>query len=757
MTQAKNTIEKLIAHAKRRLVVTIVGWSLGLALPITCFVAMLGWLPLAASIWLGLGLFCAFLLFQLWRQKNAWPTSERVLKHLDRAFPVMQESAALLVQHPESLSQLQQAQQQHLSAQLQQLPFPQLLPVTKWRVAKKQFLIGAGLAVLFSLLSPFVPHGLGLNQLSDLAKTILPGSIQAEFENTHVWQIKIQPPAYTRLEAQSSTQPGLTVAQGSAVHWELNFPKSVKNLVVHNRPGESFELGNGKTFQWNQQLNQSGYYYLEYQSGKQAVKSDYFPLEIQPDQAPSIVVNQPLETRTEILPGGAKIFPLELEVGDDYGVAGGELVVTVAKGTGESVKFREKKMALSGWSEKPGTQQTLHATLTFSDWEAEPGDELYFYAQVWDNRHPEPNYTRSDTFFAVLLGGEEPMALDTEGILVKPVRAYFRSMRQIIIDTEKLLSQSDEISAAEFRRRSENLGVDQKVLRLRYGQFLGEEFESSIGAEGHTEEEANHHGHDHHDDHDHEHEHEDAKGGESDIPEDLHAHDHGPPESGIVEDTVVLNQNIKDLLPAGLLHDHDDAETASFFDPKMKLQLKEALSEMWSSELFLRTVEPGRSLPYQYRALKMIKELQQMSRVYEQKAGIETPPLEPEKKRLTGEHEKMASLRQIQTFQPETKEAVLRQFWQALQQPNAAIDERLLAQTKPLLESAALKEPGKYVKTLEAVDQLENRSEECGNCRAVLSETVWQLLPQIVPEPKRREQPNAPLGQRYFEKMGQDR
>ena len=58
---------------------------------------------------------------------------------------------------------------------------------------------------------------------------------------------------------------------------------------------------------------------------------------------------------------------------------------------------------------------------------------------------------------------------------------YFRSQRQIIIDTEKLIAKRKKITDKEFKSASNEIGFDQKTLRLRYGQYLGEEFENSIG------------------------------------------------------------------------------------------------------------------------------------------------------------------------------------------------------------------------------------------------------------------------------------
>jgi hypothetical protein len=69
------------------------------------------------------------------------------------------------------------------------------------------------------------------------------------------------------------------------------------------------------------------------------------------------------------------------------------------------------------------------------------------------------------------------------GIDIKP--EYFRSQRQIIIETEQLLKDRAGLTSEAFNTKSNDLGVDQKLLRLRYGKFLGEETDTEIG--GHNE------------------------------------------------------------------------------------------------------------------------------------------------------------------------------------------------------------------------------------------------------------------------------
>ena len=88
-------------------------------------------------------------------------------------------------------------------------------------------------------------------------------------------------------------------------------------------------------------------------------------------------------------------------------------------------------------------------------------------------------------------------------------------------------------------------------------------------------------------------------------------------------------------------HKHDIAEDATFFDPETKKQLKATLAEMWKSEGKLRLYKPAEALPFAYNALRLLKDLQQKSRVYVAKTSSKTTPLQPKEKRLTGELDKI--------------------------------------------------------------------------------------------------------------------
>ncbi len=221
----------------------------------------------------------------------------------------------------------------------------------------------------------------------------------------------------------------------------------------------------------------------------------------------------------------------------------------------------------------------------------EPGDELYFYIQAQDNLSQQ---SRTDVYIVAIQDTAQLLSMDglISGVNVKP--EYFRSERQIIMDSENLLRDRDRISKESFNNRSNDIGSDQKLLRLRYGKFLGEEAESDI----------------------------DPKADENDAVAD-------PKNYGNA--AVVLDK---------YTDKHDNAEDAQFFDPGVKAQLKATLTEMWKAELQLRLNNPQVALPFEYKALRLLKDLQQKSRMYVAKTAYNPAPLKMEK-RLTGDLDKI--------------------------------------------------------------------------------------------------------------------
>ena len=229
----------------------------------------------------------------------------------------------------------------------------------------------------------------------------------------------------------------------------------------------------------------------------------------------------------------------------------------------------------------------LQQRISLPSFGMQPGDELYFYVRATDNNR---NQTRSDIYIVHLPDTAQLMSLEglANNLSVKP--EYFRSQRQIIIETEQLLKEKDTISTEAFRNRCNNLGIDQKLLRLRYSKFLGEENE--------------------------------------------------PGEANIDEVAGISDFSNADKLKDAFTDKHDNAEDATYFEPGTKKQLQATLAEMWNAEMRLRTFTAQTALPFEYKALRLLKDLQQQSRAYVAKANFKTTPLDL-KKRLTGELSKI--------------------------------------------------------------------------------------------------------------------
>ena len=272
--------------------------------------------------------------------------------------------------------------------------------------------------------------------------------------------------------------------------------------------------------------------------------------------------------------------------------------------------------------------------------------------------------SRSDVYLVSIADTAELMSMAGLANGIDLVPEYFRSQRQIIIDTEKLIKDQQTMSVEDFKNKSNTLGIDQKLLRLRYGKFLGEEAETEIGG-----------------DHDHD--------------------DHG--NSG----EVVEFGNVQALMDE-YAHKHDMAEDATFFEPEVKAQLKAVLNEMWSAELRLRTFKLQEALPFEYKALRLLKDLQQKSRAYVAKTTLKAVKLKWDK-RLSGELDKITQPTNKATFEVEDKaNEELKLLLTVLDERKAGKvfkygDRELLRAGEAQLISAAANQPTAFLTALKSL------------------------------------------------------
>ncbi len=190
-----------------------------------------------------------------------------------------------------------------------------------------------------------------------------------------------------------------------------------------------------------------------------------------------------------------------------------------------------------------------------------------------------------------------------------------------------MIAKRKKTPPQEFNSISNEIGFDQKALRLRYGQYLGEEFENSIGGVNALPSDVETDGdflkgfvHDHDGG-----EHEAESGGHK----DEHNHE-GNKQNTDEKDPVVA-------ILEQYTHSHDDAETNTFYEQSTRSLLKMALEQMWQSELHLRLYEPEKAMPFEKKALEYLKLAQQKARTFVKKTSYDPPPIKEKEKRLTGE------------------------------------------------------------------------------------------------------------------------
>lgn len=713
MSEDKTILTELKNKYIRIRIAEILLLTLGLTLLLYCVLRIID-ITLGAQI--AVLLFASILVFtfRFFQLDLHRITEKSVASFLNTRYAELSGGVDLMLSKEESLSTLAQIQQKQTFKTLQSLKiqFPNqfkiLLPVVILAIAVFTTISVTDFKIKTdSVVSSNTEQSLKTNTIIE--------NLPAELSEAN---ISISPPSYTGLKNYAATDLNLSVPENSQVTWTLKLSQPVKKVGVLISSQDTAWL-TSKNDQWKLsiRLERSGFYHLVWKD-EETHASAYYKIEIKKDQPPVIELTN-LDQFTQVAFDSKKQIAANPTITDDYGLHDAYIIATVSKGSGESVKFREERIKFN--ETVSGKRVKAKQLLDLNKLGMEPGDELYFYIEALDNKTPLPNRTRTETYFITIPDTAQDVMAADGGLGVDLMPEYFRSQRQIIIDTEKLIRERKTISKQEFNSRSNELGYDQKVLRLRYGQFLGEEDESAPAT---TE--------NHDDDHD-----------ENEKPEDIikefgHQHD-TENEHNLVEEKDPTKRGVdgtkNDDLLAAFGHKHDTEESATFFFQSLKLKLKAALAQMWDAELYLRLYEPEKSLPYQYTALKLLKEISNDSRIYVHRTGFEPPPIK-EEKRLSADLNEVFNSTNV--FQHEknlrfTKISDALRIVEKLLAQNAqrisGKEKNTLVQSGNELAQAALENPS-LLEGLSALRQITDHAENIeSKSLLTLRKAYWQSLP----------------------------
>ena len=675
-----------LKHAARRRRAWIVAM---LSLPLVLAAGAMAWRVagaggLAVAIVIGATVTAALILRALRPLDDAWAA-----RQLDAQRPDLEDSTALLLTDPASLTRLQQLQRARVARRLDDSEPPDLRPPWPGRALALGWTLSAAIAAA-ALLAARQPIAIAPAE----SPPATAGETGAGEPRLVERRLDIEPPAYTGLPARREDALDAKLPAGATVRWRLRFepePASVE-LVFHDGSRTRLVHDAGS---WTAQrtMERSALYRVALGGSGSDAGRQLHRLEVTLDRPPAIRVVTPSQSVTLHEPGQRR-WLVEFEVGDDYGLGPARLHVTFAQGGGENVTVTERSLPVRGEGDLRLRRYTHRLDLASLGLAA--GDDVIVRLGVDDNRRPVPNSARSSSLILRWPPSTSTETAGMEGIVKQTMPAYFRSQRQVIIDTEALVAERRRLDPGRFVNRSDAIGVDQRLLRLRYGQFLGEEAEDTEHAGDTAQDEHGHEGENH--------------------PRDEQATEAGTRET----------------VTGRFGHIHDIPEAATLLDRETRELLRSALREMWQAELHLRQGQPERALPYEYRALDRIKQVQQASRIYLARVGLELPPIDMTR-RLTGEATGVRSRSDPLAASRGTVTPAA-SLWQMLSEPSAAGDaeasRRLLSGLAELEQWVGARESElpQGIEVLAAIDVLRN-DPQCVDCRSRLGALLWPLLP----------------------------
>ncbi|AEP31111.1 hypothetical protein [Brumicola nitratireducens] len=602
----------------------------------------------ALMLWLVLSitLFVIYFLYLLYRRK-ASPTYSELLHHLNREYPALEESAHLALFAPSDLSVLQSMQLQRVLPSLLNIlgssePILQLTSNRQKTFIRLLFTILASAVLVIGVISA---NHQEYSSESPVNVNVPKQKVVANYLPQLI--VSVNAPSYTQQPSFSQSELDINVLQGSVIEWLIPLDDNEgvdNNEGVNNNAEFELTLSNGdvlpfarieRGYSLTYVANAAAVYSIMQFTPSANFSTDIATLSVKMDAKPVIKIKQPLLTITELAKNSVPVLNTEVEISDDYGLSNVKIVASIAKGSGESVKFRDQTFSFDSSSQDSSSEdsesQVDDKNSYVKRWDLaaldmSPGDELYFSIHASDNKTPESQTSISPTRIVRWLEDEQ-QGITSDGVVIDFIPEYFKSQRQIIIETEALIEQQDSMSTEVFKRTSRALAIDQSDLKQSYGQYLGDEFESGVM---HTMEagpavpSADEHDHSDEDEgagneesnHDSEHSHEsDSSGGGNDQAIDLsgyqqvieqYGHNHGEVDIGFIK------------------------TSEGQINPKVLM--KRAVAEMWQAELHLQLSSPALALPYEKEALNYLNRAKQAERIYVKRLGFEPPPVSEERR-----------------------------------------------------------------------------------------------------------------------------
>ncbi len=553
------------------------------------------------------------------RHRLLWLDQARAVTYINAQVPELENAASLYfqVRSPNNdLEQLLLKRLQNCRIELDQLIEQQSFPMDRFWVN------GLGIVFFISIMVTLVGNII-VNFDTSRADIVEQLNIADDFRIMQSL-VTVVPPAYTNKQSFKQTSLDLSIPEGSEIKWSIEFNKDVSliNLVSTDKSPLAQSISNTFRHDISSIIFQSTLYRFEV-NDQENRKTDFHRIEVQSDVTPKIKWLSPEASVVEKFFRLAPSLKLAAEIKDDYGISKLQMIVTVAKGSGENVKFREKVVdvpfEINERHEADEVFVSFLQILNLNDYEMEAGDEMYLKLRAVDNKSPSPQTTDSSSLIIRWLEPSETEISD-DPIQIRFTAEFFRSQRQIIIDTEQLIAERMSVTEDMLREKSVDIGFSQKDLKEKYGQYLGDEFADETGGALVSHASISSHV-DLSKDHD---DHTEA------YSEEKHASEHHH-EKHENEFSNSNNSNLDDgrsALIEEYMHNHGHTEIAPLSQQDPKSLMKSAVAHMWQAEMYLMLSEPEKALPFEKEAYEYLRKAKQAERIYVQRLGFAPPPVD---------------------------------------------------------------------------------------------------------------------------------
>lgn len=382
--------------------------------------------------------------------------------------------------------------------------------------------------------------------------------------------VRVQPPAYSGLSAESFDDPATVAAlAGSRVRIEGR-GRDVRVLrdaetVAATTTGDRWRFTLAVPPR-AEALRLSG-------GGRERV------LVIEPiaDSVPNVRLDLP--ARDTVMRVAAGQLPLAATLEDDLGLADGSFEIIISSGDGELYEFRTLRLAFARFA--AGTREaSLSASLRLDSLNLKPGDLIHLRAVAADRNDVRgPGRGASETRTLRVARADEYDSVSVEPAPPSEPEKDALSQRMILQLTRELVARSRRIGPEPTTRQARVIAVDQTKLRQRVGQIVFQRLGEDEG----------------------EHQH---------FPGDGHAHGQEGPLNP--DQILAAAERAANADPTRSLDNHGD-ETPIV---AINRPLLEAYNHMWRAATELETGAPAAAIPWMERAIAALQRARAAERVY---------------------------------------------------------------------------------------------------------------------------------------------